>query len=185
MRLFIAVNFPADVREGLWTAALPLRALDLPVRWVDVTALHLTLKFLGEVDAGRLPELSDAMDRAVVRVRPLPVTIQGFGAFPNAARPAVVWAGIAQEPALELLQHGVERAFGPLGFPPDGQPFRPHVTLGRIRRGAPRGAFQDLDRVLEGLDWSETVVVDRIVLMRSTTGPGGAVYEELRDGRLS
>ena len=185
MRVFVAVNFPADLRERLWTAALPLRALDLPVRWIGAIGMHLTLKFLGAVDEGRLPELTQALGRAVVQVRPLPVTVQGVGAFPTPTRPALVWAGIVNDPALELLQHGVERAFGPLGFPPDGRPFRPHVTLGRVRRGAPHGAFRGFDRALAGLGWSETVMIDRIALMRSTTGPGGAVYEELRDGRLS
>lgn len=185
MRLFVAVNFPADLCERLWSAALPLREMDLPVRWIGAAGMHLTLKFLGEVDDGRLPELTDALERAVVQVRPLPVTIQGFGAFPTPARPTLVWAGIVPEPALELLQHGVERAFSPLGFPPDGRPFRPHVTLGRVRRDAPRGAFRGLDRALKSLGWSETVVVDRIALMRSTTGQRGAVYEELRNGRLS
>jgi len=79
----------------------------------------------------------------------------------------------------------VEIAFAPLGFPPEGRPFRPHITLGRTRRDAPRGAFQGLEKALEQMVWNETVTVDGIDLMQSTTRKGGAVYEGIRHGRLS
>jgi 2'-5' RNA ligase len=188
VRLFVAVNFPAALRDRLWAAAAPLCALAVPVRWVPAPALHLTLKFLGETPEGRLEELGRALDEAVAGVRSLPVTVAGFGAFPNAAHPSVVWAGVVTEPALELLQHGVEKVFGPLGFPPEGRPFRPHVTLGRARRGESAGAFRGLESVLEGLEWSETVNVPSIELMVSITGrtkKNDTGYEELRHGRLS
>lgn len=181
----MAVCFPATVREGLWTVSEPLRAMGLPVRWVPAEAMHLTLKFLGETAAERLDEIGTALEQAVAPVRALPVTIEGFGAFPNARHPSVIWAGVTQEPALELLQHGVECAFGPLGFPPEGRPFRPHITLGRTRRDAPRGAFPGLEKALESLNWSETVIVETIDLMESTTRKGGVVYEGIRHGRLS
>lgn len=188
MRLFVAVNFPAGLREGLWAATASLRALDVPVRWVPVADLHLTLKFLGETPAERVDELGRALETAVTGVRAIPVTVEGFGAFPNLTHPSVIWAGVVNEPALELLQHEVEKTFGPLGFPPEGRPFRPHVTLGRARRGKPVGAFQGLAATLEGLEWSETVTVQSIELMASPTGRAkgnGAGYEELRHGRLS
>jgi 2'-5' RNA ligase len=188
VRLFVAVNFPAELRERLWTAAAPLRTRDVPVRWVPAADLHLTLKFLGETAEGRLDELDRALAEAVTGVRSLAVTVDGFGAFPNLTHPSVVWAGVLTDPALELLQHGVEKAFGPLGFPPEGRPFRPHVTLGRARRGTSAAAFRGLDAVLEDLAWSETVTVQSIELMASTPGRAKANdtgYEELRHGRLS
>ena len=185
MRLFVALNFPTALRQGLWEATTPLRTLDLPVKWVEPAGLHLTLKFLGEVADGRLEELGGALADAARGVRPVAVTVAGFGAFPDPSRPAVIWAGVHQDPALELLQHAVERCFGPLGFPPDGRPFRPHVTLGRVREGVRRAAFADLDRHLNALRWSESVLIESVDLVRSTTGPKGAVYEGLRYGRLS
>lgn len=185
MRLFVAVNFPATLRARLWEATEPLRALQLPVRWVAQDGMHLTLKFLGETEEQRLGELGDALDRAVAGVRSMPVTVEGFGAFPNVTHPSVIWAGVVSDPALELLQHGVEQAFGPLGFPPEGRPFRPHVTLGRSRRDSPRGAFRVLEETLDTLVWSETAGVTSVELMKSTSMKGGAVYEEVRHGRLS
>lgn len=188
MRLFVALNFPAELRERLWAAAAPLRALEVPVRWVPAADLHLTLKFLGETSESRLEDLGRALDRAVTGVRSLPATVAGFGAFPNPTRPTVIWAGVVSDPALELLHHAVEQAFGPLGFPPEGRPFRPHVTLGRARRGASGGGFRELETTLETLEWSETATVQSIELMASTTGRAkgnGTGYEELRHGRLS
>ena len=159
--------------------------MQLPVRWVDQSGMHLTLKFLGETDEKRLEELGDALDGAVAGVRSMPVTVEGFGAFPNATHPSVIWAGVVTDPALELLQHGVEKVFGPLGFPPEGRPFRPHVTLGRSRRDSPKGAFRALEEALNALVCSETAEVTSVELMKSTTLKGGAVYEEVRHGRLS
>lgn len=183
--MFVAVNFPAPMRERLWEAAGPLRAMNLPVRWVAADGLHLTLKFLGEVEEASLGNVGGALDEALAGVRSLPVTVEGFGAFPDLSRPTVIWAGVVSDPALELLQHGVERAFGPLGFPPEGRPFRPHVTLGRTRRDASRGAFRDLERALDSLAWTETAEVTSVELMKSATRQGGAVYQEVRHGRLS
>ena len=182
MRLFVALNFPAELRERLWAGAEPLRALDLPVRWVPANDLHLTLKFLGETPEDRLEELGRALDQAVTGVRPLPVTVEGFGAFPNAKSPTVIWAGVGSEPALELLQHGVERAFGPLGFPPEGRPFRPHVTLGRIR--SPEGLHY-LTPKLENITFEPLMgTIREVLIVKSVLRPQGAAYTVLSSIQL-
>src|SRR3989442_3613750 len=117
VRLFVALNLPDQVRRALWDAAAPVRDLGLPVRWVSPEGIHLTLKFLGDVADEQEPELRAALTRAAGGGRPLPVAVRGFGVFPDYVRPRVIWAGLDPDPALELLQHRVEREFGPLGFP--------------------------------------------------------------------
>src|SRR5574341_2186413 len=154
MRLFIALNLPEPVREALWTAVRPLRDLGLPVKWVRADGIHLTLKFLGEVSEDREPEMRAAVGRARAGARPLPLALGGFGAFPDARRPRVVWAGVAPEPSLELLQHGVEREFAPLGFPTEARLFRPHVTLGRAAREARARDFHGLEAALGDLQFT-------------------------------
>ncbi len=185
MRAFVALNLPDATRRALWAAAAPLRALDLPVKWVRADAIHLTLKFLGEADDARTPELIDALRRAAVGARALPLALEAFGAFPDPAHARVVWVGVAAEPALELLQHGVERELAPLGFPTEGRAFRPHVTLGRARRDAGPGAFRTLEPALAALSFADTVVIESVDLMRSTPQSGGAVYEIVHRERLS
>jgi 2'-5' RNA ligase len=192
VRLFVALNLPEAVREALWQAAARLRDLDLPVRWVKPDGLHLTLKFLGEVGEEREPDLIAALGRAAAPPsgsRPasgvLNLRVHGFGAFPDPRRPRVLWAGVEAEPALELLQHAVEREFEPLGFPTEARPFRPHLTLGRAERDARSSDFGGLEAALDGTHFDDTVTVDTVDLMQSTLQRSGAVYHARHRERLS
>jgi 2'-5' RNA ligase len=144
MRLFLAINLPTDVRETLWEVAAPLRTARYPVRWVAAEAIHLTLKFLGDVDDMREDEIAAGVAAAVVGAKPFPLPVGGFGAFPSAQRPRVVWAGLEPVPSLELLQHRVEQEMERLGFPTEGRPFHPHLTLGRVKRDARPAALAGL-----------------------------------------
>src|SRR5947208_2449976 len=128
-------------------AALRQRPEQLPVKWVRPENIHLSLKFLGDVEETREPELREALQRAAgsgPEPRPLTLQITGFGVFPDYHRPQVLWAGVTPDPGLELLQHGVEQAFAPLGFPTEARAFRPHVTLGRAARDARPRDFKGL-----------------------------------------
>lgn len=147
--------------------------------------IHLSLKFLGEVEESREPELRTALKQAVGTRRPLTLEITGFGVFPDYHRPRVLWAGITPEPGLELLQDGVERAFAPLGFPTEARPFRPHVTLARAARDARPRDFTGLEEILAGLEFGETVTVAEVDLMQSTLQTEGPVYQVRYHERLS
>ena len=181
----MAINFPETLRQGLWSATESLRSGTLPVRWVEPEAMHLTLKFLGEVAAGRQDELAGALQRAAASCRAVTATVADFGAFPDPRRPRVLWAGVSPEAGLELLQHQVEQEFTPLGFPPEGRPFRPHLTLGRAQRGAPAVNFGDLEGLLGRLSFEQTVTVSSVELMRSVPTHSGADYQPVASGRLS
>lgn len=150
--------------------------------------IHLSLKFLGDVDETREPELRTALQRAAGnRSEPRPLTLQitGFGVFPDYHRPHVLWAGVTPDPGLELLQHGVEREFAPLGFPTEARAFRPHVTLARSARNAKPRDFTGLEELLAAIDFDETVTVGEVDLMQSTLKPDGPVYQVNYHGRLS
>jgi len=175
------------VRQELWDALAPLRRrrAELPVKWVRPENIHLSLKFLGEVEDAREPELVAALKQAADTRRPLTLEITGFGVFPDYHRPHVLWAGVTAEPGLELLQHGVEQAFAPLGFPTEARAFRPHVTLARSEREARPRDFKGLEEVLAGLEFTETVTVAEVDLMQSTLQKDGPVYQVRYHGRLS
>lgn len=184
MRLFVAVNLPPELREAVWAAAEPARRGTPPVRWVGPDGIHVTLKFLGEVAEERTDAVRAALDRSAAGLRPFELMMEGAGVFPGPSRPRVFWVGIAAEPQLELLQHAVEREVAPLGFPTEGRPFRPHVTVGRAERSA---AAADLRRAAErltavtigGSAWIETVD-----LMHSSLSPRGASYAVVHRARL-
>lgn len=133
MRLFIALELPATDRGRIHRAVQPLRAIDLPVRWVDPGAYHLTLKFLGEVPAERLSELERAMGDAIAGFVPTSVAPIGLGGAPSLARPRVLWIEVEQSRALMQLQSRLDATLARIGFPSEARPFRPHITLGRIR----------------------------------------------------
>ncbi len=184
MRAFVALNLPPAVREALWAATAAVRDQGLPVKWVRGDGIHLTLKFLGEVEDERERELVAALARAAQGARALPLALGGFGVFPDFRRPRVVWAGIAPEPGLELLQHRVEQEFAALGFASEARPFRPHVTLGRAARDARPGDLAGLEPALGRLRFAETALVTSVDLMQSTLQWSGAVYKVRHSERL-
>ena len=178
------------MRQELWEALAPLRQRreQLPVKWVRPDNIHLSLKFLGDVDDAREPELAQALRLAAGRgpkPRALTLEVTGFGVFPDYHRPHVLWAGVTPEPALELLQHAVEEAFAPLGFPTEARTFRPHVTLGRVARDARAHDVRGLEEILSGTEFAETVSIAEIDLMQSTLQKDGPVYQVKQHERLS
>jgi 2'-5' RNA ligase len=135
MRLFAAVPVAEPARTEILALLARLRATEWPVRWVQDEGLHLTLKFFGEVASERLEVIEEAVRIAGDDVGALSLTLGDLGAFPSESRPRVLWIGLEGTPALELLQDRLERAAEAIGFPPEGTPFQPHVTLGRVREG--------------------------------------------------
>jgi len=184
VRLFVALNPPETVRESLCTCVRPLQSMGFALRWMTPEQVHLTLKFLGDVEPEREPELVAALSRACTGARPVTLSLSGFGVFPHYDRPRVVWVGVAPEPALELVQHRVEQEFSSLGFPTEARAFRPHITLGRAAPGARRGGFSKLETALATLCFDAAAVIMTVDLMESTLQSGGAVYHVRHSERL-
>ena len=128
-RLFLAVSLPAPLRESLVALQHALAAQASGVRWASADTLHLTVRFIGEDDAERVAE---AVGPIVAAVPAFAVEVGGAGCFGGGRRPGVLWVGAAPAAPLAALAAAVATALGP----PD-QPFRPHITIGRFRRGQP------------------------------------------------
>lgn len=185
MRLFVAVNLPGPARRGLRAATAPLRDVAPDGAWVREENLHLTMKFLGDVEEeARLPALREALAATVARHRAFDVTLAGAGAFPNLRAPRIVWFGMRPAPRLELLHHDVETACAGLGYEVDGRPFRPHVTLARLKAPLAQPAARALAAAARGVRWSADVTVASVDLMRSTLGAGGSRYDLLHAAPL-
>jgi len=171
------VLLPDDVRQRLATAIERLRPHAADVAWVAPANLHVTLKFLGQVDEARVPALSDALGAAVADRPALDVVVRGLGAFPSATRPRVLWAGLDDPTgAMTALAERVDGCCGRLGFPTESRAFTAHVTLGRVREPRRQPALPDaLARPSE----FGRLRVERVSLMRSELSPRGARYSEL------
>ncbi len=145
MRIFTAVELPGDLRARLAAAAAEF-LWDVPsVRRVAAENVHVTVRFLGEVEPDRIDGLEAALGAAAAAVAPGSARLRGFGAFPSPGRPRVFWGGVDDtEGALVALEAGVSHALEPLGFPREDRVFHPHATVARVRhrrrgrRGQPR-----------------------------------------------
>jgi 2'-5' RNA ligase len=174
MRLFAAIPLLGEAHRAAADQLRALKALDWPVRWVKDEGLHITLKFFGEVTSDRLETISEMLGFCMEGMTPMTLAVTGAGVFPMPAKPRIIKLEVSTAPDLELLQDRIERAGERIGFPPEGRPFHPHITLGRVREGhrLPLGALDRLEQVAP----EPAFVADRLVLYDSNHGSDGPVY---------
>jgi RNA 2',3'-cyclic 3'-phosphodiesterase len=170
-RVFVAVGFPPEVRMAI-TEHLDRRRL--PGVPVPAENLHFTLRFLGDLGSVDFDRLLAALDEATLP-DPFPVTLGGLGAFPKPQQATVLWLGVtAGGDGLEDLHSTVEGACDRAGLGREERPFRPHVTVSRIRPPEDvRAVIADLSPL--GL----RSVIDEIVVLRSHLGESAPRYEPL------
>lgn len=176
MRLFVALELPEGFRGKMERIQNTLRPLSPEVRWVRPENFHLTLKFLGEMDAAGLEDLQAVLERVAERHRVFEVDLQGVGAFPNLRRPRVLWVGVLGDLSpLKSMARQLNRELEALGVPPEAKPFSGHLTLGRIKRPAPNPALEK-----ELATFSESRVgrlrVEEVCLFQSQLKRGGPEY---------
>ena len=185
IRAFIAIPLPRVVIDRARELQSRLRAEGLRLRWVRPRAIHLTLKFLGDIERARIAEIETALAAAAGFTGPLKLAAQGLGVFPGVKRARVLWMGIAGEtPALLTLQRHLETGLVPLGFKAEKRRFNAHLTLARAKgRLDPRR----LVRCLETLGGFAAVPFEarEIVLFQSALKPDGAVYTRLVSKNLA
>lgn len=174
MRLFAALPLPDEATASLARAAAALREEGWPVRWVDPSLLHLTLKFYGEVAAESAVAIAQALAAATAGMPAVVLEVTGLGTLPGGKAARVVVADLAPERALELLQHQIEAAGRSIGIEPEGRPFRPHVTLGRVRQGERLPARARERIAAEPL--AVTTLGSTVELFESRSAPGGPRY---------
>jgi 2'-5' RNA ligase len=183
MRLFVAVNLPADLRERLAAVQDRLRGAQADVSWVRAENIHATLKFLGETEEKRLDRIRPALLEVARGRAPFPIRLSGLGSFGGRV-PRVVWVGVeAGAEPLSGLAKDVEAAMAHLGFPKEKRGFSAHLTLGRVR--SPRNAAALLAALGEAdAGPFGTVEVTQFELMQSELHPTGSVYTVLAEFSL-
>ncbi|MDP2936842.1 MAG: RNA 2',3'-cyclic phosphodiesterase [Dehalococcoidia bacterium] len=183
MRAFIAAGLPTEVLEALSRYQRQLGAPRLRyVKWVSTEGMHLTLKFLCNVEDARLPDLAEALNTDLRGIQPFSLQTGALGAFPNVRTPRVLWVGLAGDlEALQVLSGTVEKAVAPLGFLPEERPFAPHLTLGRVRETATSADRRQLGQALASLvaEKALKITVDAVHIIKSDLSPAGARYTKL------
>ncbi len=184
MRLFLALDLDASAKAAIAASTTELRAMAPGFSWTADDKLHLTLRFLGEQPADAVSMIAPAMDAVAAAHRAFPMRLRHVGAFPNFRRARVVWMGVEPEPRLELLHHDVELACDRLGFGLEGRPFRPHVTLARLRGAASEDVMRPFARTARRVDFEREVMVEHIDVMQSKPAANGTRYKPLHAARL-
>jgi len=179
MRVFIALELPAVIKEAATAVQRELMKSEAHVGWVRADGMHLTLKFLGEVSESQLSEIEKTLETVAGGTGSVKFTVRGLGVFPNPKNPRVVWLGIQPEDdRLSRLQERIDRALAPLGFPSEKRDFRPHLTLGRVKSS--RG-LDDLMKAMAGHHHFSAgeCTLGELHLIQSDLKPEGAVYTRL------
>ena len=134
MRTFIAIELPETVIASLGALGNRLRGAGVRVSWVKPESMHLTLRFLGEIDAEHVDRLRAILCDAYKGIVPFMLSVRGAGAFPNMQRPSVIWVGVEPlDGGLATVQMAAESAARAIGSPPEDKPFHSHLTLARIK----------------------------------------------------
>ncbi len=178
-RAFTAIVVDDATRESLGRCQDELRALKSDVRWTSPAGFHVTLQFLGTIDAARRNAYENAMRGALDDMDAFRFRVEGLGCFPDRRKPRVLWAGVTVgAEAITTIHERLDRAFEPLGHEPERRPFHPHVTIGRLR--GPRGLPELRERLVRMLGPDPVELSAKAVhLQRSRRTPHGAIYDTL------
>lgn len=188
IRAFIAVELPGEVASFLARLQDDLRKREqAPVKWVHPESIHLTLKFLGNIDARKVDAIAAAISGAAKGIGPLRLRLGAPGAFPNLRAPRVICIGLeGQTEELSNLHRNIDRALVPLGFSPEKRRFSPHLTLGRVRDKAAPNEWRLLGEAVSTLKVETSLAFEAMAvsLMRSTLTREGAIYDRLASAAL-
>ena len=180
MRVFIAVELPEKVRKEIDYLQHRMRATTNRIKWVDSSAIHITLKFLGEIEEKKLTSVYQATGDTVRGAKTFLLGLEGVGVFPENGDPRVIWIGIGEgSREISKMAAQLEKKLCSQGFAREQRKWVPHITLGRVKLLKDRETLMNLiteHRHVSG----GTVQVREVTVMQSRLTPGGARYNPLQ-----
>ncbi len=178
VRSFIAIPVPDEGIRALEEIVEGLEPeIGRHVRWVRPEGIHLTLKFMGDIEVATAGKILENLPPVTASFSPFGLAIHGLGVFPNSRRPRVLWAGLDGDlETLSALQLAVDDAVGELGLPKEERAFSPHLTLGRVRREVTEGQLRKIGEVMSSIAPPAAVgwTADTVNLMRTELDPAGS-----------
>lgn len=189
MRTFIAIGLPQKIIDTLSKLQLGLKDTGADVKWVEPENIHLTMKFLGEIDEGTKEKVVDIIRKVAAQNPAFTAAISTFGAFPKIDYPRVIWAGLGRgDNESKKIAKEIEQELEKIGIPAEDRAFTSHITLGRVRSSKNRSKLvqelkeleSELNPRLAGLEFE----VNAISLYKSNLSPKGPVYEVLHAASL-
>jgi len=181
MRAFIAIELSPEIKDSLEQIQSHLKYSGADVKWIEKDNIHLTLKFLGEIDEKRLQYIKDILDEIGKLSEPFEISLKDIGAFPKIDYPRVVWVGLDKGVAeSKILAEKIDEALSKIGFDKKSRPFTAHLTLGRVRSSKNKDALKEkiLNCQTSTVDYQ---LIGCVTLYRSTLTPEGSVYTKLHE----
>ena len=179
IRSFIAIELSEVIRTQLKGLQDNLKTCRFKVRWVRPENIHLTLKFLGNIDETDIEKVRGTLTSRVDRFTPLSLSVKGVGVFPGIRRPRIIWSGMGgQLSALAALQKALAEDLAAIGFQQEKRAFKAHLTLGRVKGAIDALKLRDAIQAFDDFE-SEIFTADKIFLFKSDLKPGGPIYSKL------
>lgn len=186
IRSFIAIDIPDDIKEKIAGIQSELRESQADVRWVKPGSIHLTLKFLGNIEEAQAKEVEEQMRESAKGISPFSINVTGIGVFPNRRNPRVIWIGLEEATgALSALQKRIEENLTILGFEKEGRNFSPHLTIGRVKSSKGKSRLIEILEEKKEEHLHRNLSVHEFRLMKSELKPAGPVYTVLGTIALS
>jgi 2'-5' RNA ligase len=184
-RIFIAIDISEQAREKLtgFTGGLKRDLAKIRVGWEKPEKIHLTLKFLGDIDEDQLSGVKEAAMKAAAGLEPFPVTIENTGCFPSPGKARILWLGVTDQTGnLRKLKEALEEKIAALGFEKETRPFAPHLTIARLRE--PQRSRELAEAWLQKQFEPVSFEVSAIVIYESKLLPAGSVYSVIETFNL-
>ncbi len=178
IRTFIAIGLSEEIRSELSEVLRRLKTGDRAVRWVKPENIHLTMKFLGNVEPEKLETVKTALSRAAGENASFTLSLGSLGAFPNTRSPRVIWIGM-EDGKIEAgkLAARIDDLLAELGFAKEERPFQPHLTLARLKFPPEEKLKNLLDKFT--CQFQNKMIVNHVTLYKSTLTSTGPIYEAL------
>jgi 2'-5' RNA ligase len=180
LRSFIAIELPEAVISALSEFQQELKKYGADVRWVKPQNIHLTLKFLGNIDDKDSDRIKKAIEGISKNCSYFDIRIKGTGVFPNMKNPRVLWIGVSENGILGGLQKAIEEAMSSLGFEKEDREFAPHLTLGRFRSSYGKESLLEKIELNRDREFGH-IPVRMVSLMKSDLSPAGAKYSRVAE----
>ena len=184
MRIFIAIEISDEIKDALGQIESHLKYSGADVKWVNPENIHLTLKFLGEIDEKRCEEVKAALDRVAGSISSFALTIKELGAFPKIEYPRVLWAGLDKgADESKALAEKIDEALYGIGFQKEARPFAAHLTIGRVRSSRSKDKLKEKFASCQ-VPAVSPCKISSLILFQSTLTPKGSIYTKLHEAKL-
>jgi 2'-5' RNA ligase len=183
VRAFICIEIPSAIKERIENLQRELKKNQAQISWVKPSNIHLTIKFLGDVQASKIQSAIDALQKATESLGEFEIEVSGAGCFSSPRNPRVLWVGLSRLPeSLGHLHSNIESEFARIGFAREPKRFSPHLTIGRVR--SPLNASKTAEDLIATGFEPQTFKAAEVILMRSELNPSGSIYTPLAVSKL-